>query len=48
MLRAELGIPADEMVIAGMSMGWADNDLPENRMTLQKHEVESFASFIEQ
>ena len=47
-LRAELGIPADEMVIAGMSMGWADNDLPENRMTLQKHEVESFASFIEQ
>ncbi|WP_354413970.1 nitroreductase [Variovorax atrisoli] len=47
-LRAELGIPADEMVIAGMSMGWADNDLPENRMTLQKHEVVSFASFIEQ
>jgi len=47
-LRAELGIPADEMVIAGMSIGWADNDLPENRMTLQKNEVESFASFIHQ
>jgi nitroreductase len=46
-LRAELGIPADEMVIAGMSMGWSDNDLPENRMTLQKQEVEHFASFIQ-
>ena len=47
-LRAELGIPPAQKGIAGMSMGWADNDLPENRMTLQKHEVESFASFIEQ
>jgi nitroreductase len=47
-LRAELGIPGDEMVIAGMSMGWADNELPENRMNLQKQDVEHFASFIQQ
>jgi nitroreductase len=47
-LRAELGIPAGEMVIAGMSMGWADNSLPENRMTLQKLELEHFAAFIQQ
>lgn len=47
-LRAELGIPAEEMVIAGMSMGWADNSLPENRMTLHKLDLDHFASFIHQ
>jgi len=45
-LRDELGIAEGEMVIAGMSMGWADNSKPENRMTLQKLELEHFASFI--
>lgn len=45
-LRAELGIPPEEMVIAGMSLGWADNSKPENCMTLQKLELEQFASFI--
>jgi len=44
-LRAELGIPQDEMVIAGMSMGWANNSMPENCMTLQKLPLEHFASF---
>jgi nitroreductase len=47
-LRAELGIPPDEMVIAGMSMGWADNGLPENAMALPKLALEHFASFIHQ
>ncbi len=46
-LRAELGIPAAEMVIAGMSMGWADNSLPENCMALQKLELEHFVRFIQ-
>lgn len=46
-LRAELGIPEDEMVIAGMSLGWADNRLAENRMTLHKVEVDDFTSFID-
>ena len=45
-LRAELGIPQHEMVIAGMSMGWADNSRAENSMTIPKMELEHFASFI--
>ena len=47
MLRAELGIPEEEMVIAGMSLGYADNDLPENNMKLHKLELDEFTSFIE-
>jgi nitroreductase len=46
-LRSELGIPADEMVIAGMSLGWADNSLPENQMTLHKVQMDDFTSFID-
>lgn len=46
-LRAELGIPEDEMVIAGMSLGYADNSMPENNMTLHKVQVEEFTSFID-
>ncbi|VTU19325.1 malonic semialdehyde reductase [Variovorax sp. PBL-H6] len=45
-LRAELGIPEDEMVVAGMSLGYADNSMPENRMALHKLEVEEFTTFI--
>jgi len=46
-LRAELDIPQGEMVIAGMSMGWANNGMPENRMVLQKLPLEQFASFTQ-
>lgn len=46
-LRAELGIPEGEMVIAGMSLGHADNSMPENRMALHKLEVEEFTTFID-
>jgi len=35
------------MVIAGMSMGWANNGMPENRMVLHKTPVEQFASFAQ-
>jgi nitrobenzene nitroreductase len=45
-LRAELQIPEGEMVIAGMSLGYADNSMPENRMALHKLEVEEFTTFI--
>lgn len=46
-LRAELGIPEDQMVIAGMSLGWADNSMPENQLALQKLQIDDFASFID-
>ena len=46
-LRAELGIPESEMVIAGMSLGWADNSLPENRMSLHKLQMDEFTTFID-
>jgi nitroreductase len=46
-LRAELGIPEGEMVIAGMSLGYADNSTPENRMALHKLQVDEFTTFID-
>ena len=46
-LRAELGIPDSDLVIGGMSLGWADNGMPENRMQLSKLRVDEFASFLD-
>ena len=46
-LRAELGIPEAQMVIAGMSLGYANNGLPENNMKLHKLELDEFSSFID-
>jgi nitroreductase len=47
LLRSELQLPEDQMVVAGMSMGWADNDLSENRMQLPKLPVQDFATFLD-
>jgi nitrobenzene nitroreductase len=46
-LRAGLGIPEGEMVVAGMSLGYADNSIPENNMVLHKLEVDEFVSFVD-
>ena len=35
------------MVIAGMSLGFADNSLPENNMKLHKLELDEFTTFID-
>ena len=35
------------MVVAGMSMGYADNDLPVNYMVLDKFGPEKFARFVD-
>ena len=32
---------------AGMSLGYADNSMPENRMALHKLEVEEFTTFVD-
>jgi nitroreductase len=46
-LRRELGIPEGDMVVVGMSMGYADNDLPVNHMVLDKFGPEKFAKFVD-
>ncbi|SIT44115.1 Nitroreductase [Paraburkholderia piptadeniae] len=46
-LRVGLDIPDGEMVVAGMSLGYADNDIPENNMALQKLDLDEFVSFID-
>jgi hypothetical protein len=46
-LRKELGIPESDMVVAGMSMGYADNGLPVNHMVLDKFGPEKFAKFVD-
>ncbi|MBY5779403.1 nitroreductase [Rhizobium leguminosarum] len=46
LLREELGFPETDMVIAGMSLGWADNALPENNMVNQKLAIEDFVEFV--
>lgn len=47
LLRTELGLPEHQMVVAGMSLGWADNSMPENQMRVQKLQLEEFATFID-
>jgi nitroreductase len=46
MLREELGFPETDMVIAGMSLGLADNSLPENNMVNHKLAIEDFVEFV--
>ncbi|MBY3130192.1 MULTISPECIES: nitroreductase [Rhizobium] len=46
LLREELGFPETDMVIAGMSLGWADNALAENNMVNQKLAIEDFVEFV--
>ncbi|SPA48535.1 nitroreductase [Cupriavidus taiwanensis] len=45
-LREGLGIPGEEMIVAGMSLGYADNSIPENNMELHRLELEDFVSFV--
>ncbi|MDI7865320.1 nitroreductase [Rhizobiaceae bacterium n13] len=47
MLREELGFPETDMVVAGMSLGWADNSLAENNMDNHKLAIEEFVTFLE-
>ena len=46
-LRPALGIPDDQMVVAGMSLGYADNSRPENNMQLRKLALDEFATFVD-
>jgi nitroreductase len=46
-LRAELGIPDNQMIVAGMALGWADNSMPENKMILEKLQLDEFTTFFD-
>lgn len=44
-LRAELGIPDSQIVVCGMSLGYADMQAPENRFEVERAPVDEFAKF---
>lgn len=46
-LRPALGIPDDQMIVAGMSLGYADNSKPENNMQLKKLALDEFVTFVD-
>ena len=46
-IREQLGIPGDEVLICGMSMGTADPDAIENTLVTEREPVEGFATFID-
>ena len=46
-IREQLGIPGDEVVICGMSLGTDDPDAIENTLVTEREPVEGFATFID-
>ena len=44
-LRRELGIPDDEIVVCGMALGKEDRDEPANRLVTEREPVEVFCTF---
>lgn len=46
-IRRELGIPESEMLVCGMSLGWADEAAPENSLNLGRAPIEDFTTFCE-
>lgn len=45
-VRAELGIDADQVVVCGMALGYADRSAPVNRLPAERAPVEQFARFL--
>jgi nitroreductase len=46
-IRAVIDIPRDEIVVCGMSLGYADLDAPANRLRSDREPLENFARFVE-
>ncbi len=46
-IREQLGIPGDEVIICGMSMGTADPDAIENTLVTEREPVAGFTTFID-
>ena len=46
-IAEHLGLDAGEMLVCGMSLGWADPDAVENTLVTEREPVAAFARFIE-
>jgi len=45
-IREQLGIPDDQTLVCGMSMGYADLSKPENTLVSEREPVENFTEFF--
>ncbi|MDE2430088.1 MAG: nitroreductase [Burkholderiales bacterium] len=46
-ITQELGLPANEMVVCGMSLGYADSSKIENTLITERENVDNFVQFLE-
>jgi nitroreductase len=46
LIEEHLALPQGEMVVCGMSLGWADESAPENRLVTERVPVSAFARFV--
>ncbi|HVL08025.1 MAG TPA: nitroreductase [Burkholderiaceae bacterium] len=46
-ISTQLALPADQMVVCGMSLGWADPAAVENSLTTEREAVSQFTRYIE-
>jgi len=46
-IGAHIGMPAEEMVVCGMSLGWADPAAIENTLVTEREPVSGFTRFLE-
>ncbi|MEW7848872.1 nitroreductase [Massilia aurea] len=46
-IAGELGLPANEMVVCGMALGWADSGRIENTLVTEREPSHSFARFMD-
>ncbi len=46
-IRSLLALPDNEIVVCGMSLGYADMDAPANKLVTEREPVEGFATFID-
>ena len=44
-IRAELAVPEDEVVVCGMALGWADPEDPVNRLVSEREPLSVFCHF---
>ncbi|HLZ64581.1 MAG TPA: nitroreductase [Aliidongia sp.] len=45
-IRHELQLPSEELVLCGMALGWADPDALVNRLSTDREPLETYASFV--
>jgi nitroreductase len=47
LIEEHLNLPRTEMVVCGMSLGWADEAAPENKLVTEREPVAGFTRFVE-